>query len=147
MSGAVTAASTGTIAFFTIENIAYATFGAALLWCKSKETLNSAYGFGRIWELIGLKGKKKDVAEFLGFMIAGLALGIGLTQPVTAFQAFTAGLGWTALASAPSKKAPTGGGSQTGGGSDAPNPGGRKNPPGNPPKTSKDKRQRNRGKR
>lgn len=83
--------------FFTWTNIASAAAGVTILWCKLGQQQLTVWGLGKLWALIGLEGRARDVFELLSFIALGVFVGVGFTQPNGVIQAFTAGMGWTGL--------------------------------------------------
>jgi hypothetical protein len=82
---------------YTPQSLVFTAAGAILLWGKLGQKELSVYGLHKLWTLIGLKSKWLELAELLGFVAFGVLIGIGLTHPTNAQQAFAAGLGWTGL--------------------------------------------------
>lgn len=90
---------------FTFSNVLYTAIGAAIFWTKWGRTKLRAFALSDIIELFYEKDSKRAVAlEFIIFIALGCIVGIGLTEPGNARQAFAAGMGWTGLFAGTKKK-------------------------------------------
>lgn len=75
-----------------------AAIGSLILWAKLGEKQKlTVYGLGKLWNLLGIAGRKRDVVELLCFIFMGVFVGMLFTEPSNVRQAFSAGLGWTGL--------------------------------------------------
>lgn len=72
--------------------------GALVLWTKLGDRQRlTVYGFGKLWNLIGIEGKARDVLELISFIVLGTFVAMLFTEPNNVRQAFSAGLGWTGM--------------------------------------------------
>ena|SRR5947207_2163593 len=88
------------IQFYTWQNLLFVAAGALLAWCKLGDKQVAVYGLGKVWDKLGVSGRKRDIFELISFILMGWLVGIGFTQPINVYQAFAAGLGWTGFVSA-----------------------------------------------
>jgi hypothetical protein len=86
---------------FTFWNVAFTAIGVAIFWGKWGRTKLKAYVLSDIVNLLPVDDKWRSAIEFVVFVAFGCLVGIGVTQPTTAAQALTAGLGWTGFVTRP----------------------------------------------
>lgn len=78
----------------------FAAIGAAISYGRMSASQVKTWGLSYIFDLIfqsNPKGRWRLVVELLVFVVIGVLVAVGLTQPTNVMQALTAGLGWTAL--------------------------------------------------
>jgi len=80
-----------------LRNLFYTALGAALFYSTWGRKKLKVYFLSDMIDVLHLSPDTQVITEFLIFIFIGCAISIGVVQPQTAPQAFSAGLGWTGL--------------------------------------------------
>ena len=83
------------------EHAFYAFLGAGLLYMRWGRSRLRAFAFSDFLDTFDLDDRWRVRLEMFVFIIVGTFVAIGVTQPSSVPQAFTAGLGWTGLVAKP----------------------------------------------
>jgi len=82
---------------FTLWGVIYTAAGAAIYWNWLGRDKLEAFSLSRTWSLLPINSVLRSILEFLIFIILGVLIGIGFTNPKNPRQAITAGFAWTSV--------------------------------------------------
>ena len=81
---------------FTFGRVAFTAIGATIYWSVAGRSRLQPYLLGDVIQYLPV-GRFRPLIEFLVFLTFGCIVGISFTNPNSAQQAITAGMGWTGL--------------------------------------------------
>lgn len=83
------------------NNCFFAFLGSGLLYMQWGRSKLRAYAFSSFLDTFSMEENTRARLEMIIFVVVGTAIAVALTNPTSASQAFSAGLGWTGLAARP----------------------------------------------
>lgn len=83
---------------FTFWNVFFTAFGAAVFWGRAGRVKLKVYYLSYLFDMVKFEdGVKRQVVEFLIFIVFGCLIGIGIAKPSTVAQSLTGGFAWTSF--------------------------------------------------
>jgi hypothetical protein len=81
---------------FTFWTTVYTALGAMFFWTRTGRAKLKVYALSWLFDILKVPDSgKRQVVEFIIFIVFGCLIGIGIANPATVAQAVTAGFAWT----------------------------------------------------
>ena len=81
---------------FTVWTTVYTALGSVFFWTRTGRAKLKVYALSWLFDALEIPDTgKRQVAEFIIFIVFGCLIGIGIASPTTVAQAVTAGFAWT----------------------------------------------------
>jgi hypothetical protein len=82
-------------------HVVFALLGAGLFYMQWGRDKLRAYAFSDLFDMFEIDENVRARWEFAIFVLIGTVVAMGVAKPINVQQAFSAGLGWTGVASKP----------------------------------------------